>query len=155
MIKVKPIHVSITGEWHCCHLQPLGYMIGGIKALIWLPGMRQEICLQETDDILECIITVASHEHHIISKYRQIDCLFNNLFRTSIKAFCPWLKVWLCVVTSLLMHCLALGYPCSVTRPGGRFKNTYELLNLRALKISKLLKKYIFQFMGKIFCVEF
>ena len=38
---------------------------------------------------------------------------------------------------------------------GGRFKNTYELLNLRALKISKLLKKYIFQYMGKIFCVEF
>ena len=38
---------------------------------------------------------------------------------------------------------------------GGRFKNTYELLNLRALKISKLLKKYICQCMGKIFCVEF
>ena len=39
--------------------------------------------------------------------------------------------------------------------PGGRFKNTYELFNLRALKISKLHKNYIFQCMGKIFCVEF
>ena len=39
--------------------------------------------------------------------------------------------------------------------PGGRFKNTYELLNLRALKISKLHKNHIFQCMGKIFCVEF
>ena len=41
--------------------------------------------------------------------------------------------------------------PCA----GGRFKNTYELLNLRALKISKLHKNHIFQCMGKIFCVEF
>ena len=39
--------------------------------------------------------------------------------------------------------------------PGGRFKNTYELLNLRALKISKLHKNHIFQCMGKVFCVEF
>ena len=39
--------------------------------------------------------------------------------------------------------------------PGGRFKNTYELLNLRALKFSKLHKNHIFQCMGKIFCVEF
>ena len=39
--------------------------------------------------------------------------------------------------------------------PGGVLKNTYELLNLRALKISKLHKNHIFQCMGKIFCVEF
>ena len=41
------------------------------------------------------------------------------------------------------------------TSSGGRFKNTYELLNLRTLKISKLHKNHIFQRMGKIFCVEF
>ena len=39
--------------------------------------------------------------------------------------------------------------------PGGRFKNPYELLNLRALKISMLYKSHIFQCMSKIFCVEF
>ena len=39
--------------------------------------------------------------------------------------------------------------------PGGRFKNTYELLNLRARKISTLYKNRIFQCMGKIICVEF
>ena len=39
--------------------------------------------------------------------------------------------------------------------PGGRFKNGYELLNPRALKISMLYKNRIFQCMGKIFCVEF
>ena len=39
--------------------------------------------------------------------------------------------------------------------PGGRFKNHYELLNLRALKISPLYQNHFFQCMGKIFCVEF
>ena len=38
---------------------------------------------------------------------------------------------------------------------GGRFKNTYQLLNLRALKSSPLNKIHIFQCMGEIFCVEF
>ena len=37
----------------------------------------------------------------------------------------------------------------------GRFKNTYELLILRALKISILYENEIFQCMGNIFCVEF
>ena len=40
-------------------------------------------------------------------------------------------------------------------KPGGRFKNAYELLTLRALKISMFHKRFIFQCMGKIFCVEF
>ena len=39
--------------------------------------------------------------------------------------------------------------------PGGVSKNTYELLNLRALKFSTVNKIYIFLCMGKIFCVEF
>ena len=42
-----------------------------------------------------------------------------------------------------------------VSGPGGRFKSTYELLNLRALKYSRVNKIYIFQSMDKIFCVEF
>ena len=33
--------------------------------------------------------------------------------------------------------------------------NAYELLNLRALKISMSYKNHVFQCMGKIFCVEF
>ena len=39
--------------------------------------------------------------------------------------------------------------------PGERFKNAYELLNLRALKISMFYENHIFLWMGKIFCVEF
>ena len=38
---------------------------------------------------------------------------------------------------------------------GGVSKNTYELLNLRALKFSYVNKIHIFQCMDKIFCVEF
>ena len=38
---------------------------------------------------------------------------------------------------------------------GGRFRNAYELLNVRAFNISMLYKNHIFQCMGKIFCVEF
>ena len=38
--------------------------------------------------------------------------------------------------------------------PGGSFKNTYELLNQRALKFSYVNEIHIFQCMGKIFCVE-
>ena len=38
---------------------------------------------------------------------------------------------------------------------GGGVKSAYELLNQWALKISTLYKNYIFQCMGKIFCVEF
>ena len=38
---------------------------------------------------------------------------------------------------------------------GGHFKNAYELLTLRALKISMFHKRFIFQCMGKIFCMEF
>ena len=37
----------------------------------------------------------------------------------------------------------------------GLFKNTYELLNLRALKIRLCIKNRIFQCKGRIFCVEF
>ena len=39
--------------------------------------------------------------------------------------------------------------------PGGHFKNAYEFLTLRTLKISIFHKNFIFQCMGKIFCVEF
>ena len=40
-------------------------------------------------------------------------------------------------------------------RGGGHFKNTYEVENPRAFKISMLYENRIFQCMGKIFCVAF
>ena len=50
---------------------------------------------------------------------------------------------------------LCLSSPFIIRKAWGHFKNAYELLNLRALKISMLYKKHIFQCMGEIFCVEF
>ena len=44
---------------------------------------------------------------------------------------------------------------CYFLWSGRRFKNTNELFKLRALKFSLVNKIYIFQCMGKIFCVEF
>ena len=38
--------------------------------------------------------------------------------------------------------------------PGGHFKNTQELLNLKALKFYQLNQMHTFQCMSKIFCVE-
>ena len=38
---------------------------------------------------------------------------------------------------------------------GGRLKNTHELLNISAQEISLMNNFHIFQWMGKIFCVEF
>ena len=61
--------------------------------------------------------------------------------------------IWKCIFYNFLTLRWCLLPP--IGRPGGRFKNTYELLNLRALKISKLHKNHIFQSMGKIFYVEF
>ena len=67
--------------------------------------------------------------------------MYNDISNFNI-IFCEWhsYMVW-------VMKC-QMSY-------GGRFKNTYELLNLRALKMSMLYKNHIFQCMGKIFCVEF
>ena len=49
-----------------------------------------------------------------------------------------------------------VNYVCSGGgEAGGAFKKMYELLNLRALKISTLYKSRIFQCMGIIICGEF
>ena len=40
------------------------------------------------------------------------------------------------------------------SRAGGVSKHLWALISVRALKISMLYKNYIFQCMGKIFCVE-
>ena len=77
-----------------------------------------------------------------------IDLEVNSISRTSISKVA--LKcIWCC---SCVRRCaMVLRSVCR----GGRFKNTYELLNLRALKFQYVNKIHIFQCMGKIFCVEF
>ena len=73
-------------------------------------------------------------------------------FRKWLGAIRQQATTWAIVDPVLCGHMVWLGHnEC----PGGRFKNNYELLNLRALKFSYVNKIPIFQCMGKIFCVEF
>ena len=63
------------------------------------------------------------------------------------------METWIWIKLARVMSCcLVVAFK---SLPGGRFKNAYELLTLRALKISMFHKRFIFQCMGKIFCVEF
>ena len=84
---------------------------------------------------------------------RSFDVFFDlRLNKRSSKQ--PW-EWWLqMLLRPLWRYCNELERHCHEA-PGGRFKNAYELLNLRALKISMLYKNRIFQCMSKIFCVEF
>ena len=65
------------------------------------------------------------------------------------------------MVVRLSRFKIGIPIPCKMVSfivnkgPGGHFKNTYRLLNLRALKLTTLYKNCIFLWMGKIFCVEF
>ena len=65
---------------------------------------------------------------------------------------CPSIHWEIWIRTATFANYIVL-VACHIT--GGRFKKTYELLNLRALKISPVNKIHIFQCMGKIFCAEF
>ena len=67
-------------------------------------------------------------------------------------------KVSNIVSICMIRKCISFIWSCDQSiphMPGGRFKNTYELLNLRALKYSHVNKIHIFQCVGEIFCVEF
>ena len=73
-----------------------------------------------------------------------------------------WVKMtlpFLCTLKETMLHFWHKGsLPLHLFHnlfSGGRFKNTNELLNLRALKFSSVNKIQLFQCMGKIFCVEF
>ena len=63
-----------------------------------------------------------------------------------------WLRDEIHLTFASMVHST---HPDKLIRTEGRFKNAYELLNLRPLKISMLHKNHIFQCMGYIVCVEF
>ena len=66
-----------------------------------------------------------------------------------------WQEIGWCLVELAVIGSQIVTVYTVVIASGGRFKNTYELLNLRALKCSPVNKIHIFQCMGKMFCVEF
>ena len=80
---------------------------------------------------------------------RYYQHIYQHLWEPFYQHFSRALMCWWMSPKTVLIK--AKFYMC----PGGRFKNTFELLNLRALKFSLVNKIHIFQCMGKIFCVEF
>ena len=74
---------------------------------------------------------------------------FNKRFIYLYRLFVCGYMCLIALIISDTIWCLV------IVGSGGRFKNTYELLNLRARTSSTVNKIYIFQCLGKIFCVEF
>ena len=69
--------------------------------------------------------------------------------------------IWKCCLQNV-SHFVSASVCCELVMlrlfflpPWGCFKNTYELLNVRALKFPPVDKIHIFQCMDKIFCVDF
>ena len=102
-----------------------------------------------------------------------LDDMFFSLFQNLFSSFNPSNASWFCTYTRQIPHnhvtCVmvmeywsdlnlvitVIAYILASVITGERFKNTCELLNLRALKFSPVNKIHIFHCMGKIFCVEF
>ena len=79
-----------------------------------------------------------SHERQGVYNHRSLECLFN--------VCSGYHQIAKPRITEPLR---------AICRYPLRFKNTYELLNLGALKFSPMDKIYFFQCMGKVLCVEF
>ena len=91
--------------------------------------------------VQDCDISTEQWRYHSLALSH--GCILCNAYWIS------WCSIW---------HiCFEYVSPISllVMWSRGRFKNTYELLNLRVLKFLPTDKIYIFQCMVKIFCVDF
>ena len=94
-----------------------------------------------------CLRKAVEFNHSLISELRQFVFMlcFVSLLYISISSYLPSQVFW--------SHHLPAICCCQLDR--GAFQNTYELVNLGALKFSLINKLHIFQCMIKIFCMEF
>ena len=117
-----------------------------------------QCCLQThcVSPSLSTCVCIQEHLFRIVNMYSIAFCKasWNNSagMMIALNNFTPKIKRQVCTVFSnppaLMQFIWDRG-------GGGRFKNTYELLILRAPKISMLYINHIFKCMGKIFFVEF
>ena len=106
--------------------------------LIWCNGwMDRKICCEGYTLLKNEIVVDIVKKTHIIW----------NCSR------CLWKKNAKCMQLMGVWYVPAVDLDPKV--PEGHLKNAYELLNLRALKFPYVNKIHSFQWMGKIFCVEF
>ena len=93
-------------------------------------------------------------------------CALNWYWLMGLGDSLRWLSLWVeCdppfpapdleadLLTLLLVT--GLGWCDHLVWPGGVSKNAWELFDLRTLKFSTVFRNCVFQYMGKIFCVEF
>ena len=168
MLRLKLIHVSSSGSSNFVSSRLQQYNAVSIWVMLLPPLYHQQY-------VSIWAMLLPPLYHHCTSFGRPLASVERSLWRplclhsaTTATLEPPW--QWLCLhaafCTRLVPLCTAVfgdsrkahGSCCSCERQkcsGGRFKNAYELLNLRALTISMLYKNHIFQCMGKIFCVEF
>ena len=106
------------------------------------------------------------NERDCVSNHRHLDHLLNRLFRRRSKTTSKLRATGLCEGNSPVTGALPVQRISNVEKKsfddvimasdavrqcsGGRFRNTYELLNLRALKFSHVNKIHICQCKGKI-----
>ena len=138
------------------------WLFNSIVSSLWMHCRYVSFVLNPLLQLISCILIMSWHR---------------NTFRMSL---CGWNKWWLLDSHNKDHHCRAwtfvvivvclnkllavrlllniFGMPCPscfITVIGYMFKNAYQLSNLRALEIWILHRNSIFQYMGKIFCVEF
>ena len=100
----------------------------------------------------KCISEISHHKLRSVDDLLTISLKVTNFreIQMNVQIFFFQRNAFENVSCKMVAFCLSL-----IMLPGFFFKNIYELLNLRALKISTLYKNCIIQCMGKIFCVEF
>ena len=115
----------------------------------WIPrGLKKTTTRQimkHTELKMQIYNSINEHSHVFFVLGIHVMAISNNSIHACRDDTIKWNHLPRCCYFVLGIH----------TVSGGRFKNAYELLNLRALKIPMLYKNRIFQCMGKIFCVEF
>ena len=127
---------------------------------IWIRSLRGwiSLCIQLHTPLQWLRLNInqnLTHNGHPVSNPNQQT--MKILEKTDNVIMAVFYMVSLPYFQQVLANTQSLFYPspyCYSTA-GTCFKNTHELLNLRVLKFSLVDKIYIFQSMGKIFCVEF
>ena len=138
--------------------------------LQWNFYRNSNIFIQENalENVVWEMAAILSRYQTVFPKSRQHVCFVRRRIQMSDVGFVKIITIW-CLSVQFVRHSMKsiredyiinvltwpLGFVAGWWKSGGRFKNTYELLNLSALKFSHVNKIHIFQCMGKIYCVEF
>ena len=125
----------------------------------WLKTRLWYQCSQKTSMIHQTFVWWALYILFKFVKFliRHLGLVIGNVRHVRWFSWTLWLLSDISSVSAMEIDFMSLIYTDHQLnrKTWGRLKNTYELLNLRALKFSPVNKIHIFQRMVKIFCVVF